>query len=210
MRTAVQITLATIIAVIGLSSCLSLDVTLSLREDSSDLTFVYTIARSVWDLGVFDEGSPERAIPVSERDARETAGLHDGVSLEEYRISESPETVEVRVVYRTDSEEALAALWGAVGGSRLSLDRDAGTLTVPITAGTGPLDNDQRELIAGGFEGYHVSLSVVPPARTTATVVERPPFGEVVTEDRNARWSAPMSTLMTAEGPVSVSVSWTQ
>jgi hypothetical protein len=169
----------------------------------------YTIPRAIWDLGVFDHSSPERAIPVSERDARETAGLYDDVILEDYRIDEGDAEVVITAAYRVGSPESLAALWGWSDGGSLRLDHAAGTLTVPLAGGVDPVDSHQRELIAETFRGRHFSLALTAPG-----TVQLEPLGGIngaVTrprDDATVRWEAPMGDILLSREDLALQARW--
>ena len=207
-RTAIRV-LLTILMVGALSSCLSTEASIDFSGDRTQLSLVYTIPRSVWDLGVFDEGSPERAIPVSERDARETAGLYDDVDLVRYTLRRGDDAVTIETIYRVESDDSLAALWGTIGSGHLVIDRERGAITVPIGAGIGSVDGDQRQLIADTFRDQTFSLELRAPAAIQGEPPQRP-SGTVIDNGSTSifQWEVPMADLMLAEEPSEVRARW--
>ncbi|MFA7568033.1 MAG: hypothetical protein WCY01_13485, partial [Alkalispirochaeta sp.] len=106
-----------ITVVFGLSSCLTTEVELDLRRQNDlRLTLVYHMPLTLWQFGVFDDESSERAVPVSRRDAEETAVLHDDVTLERYSLEERNEEAVITVVYHSKTPAGIAAVWGDVAG----------------------------------------------------------------------------------------------
>jgi hypothetical protein len=199
-----------VIAALTLTSCLSTDVSLDLRDpDTTRMEIVYTIPQAIWELGVFDHASPERAIPVSERDARETAGLYDDVSLEGYRLDEEDDHVVITVTYLIGSPESLAAIWGSSERGSLLLDGEAGTLSVPLAGGVEAVDAQQRELIIEAFRDRHFSLTVTAPG---AVEIQSP--GDVdaaVSRPRGAttvRWEASMGDLLLSRDDLTLIARW--
>lgn len=127
---------AVLLLVLLLSGCLSIDVTVDVtRQESVDVTFRYIINRETWDLGTFDDDASERAIPVSRRDAEESALLHDGLELLDWRLDETEAVATITTVYRAHSSEALAALWGGAGGGRAEWDPSRRRLVLPVVSG---------------------------------------------------------------------------
>jgi hypothetical protein len=199
-----------VIATLTLTSCLSTDVSLDLRNrDTTRMEIVYTIPQAIWELGVFDHASPERAIPVSERDVRETAGLYDDVTLDRYHLDQRDDHVIVTVVYLVGSPESLAALWGWSDSPSLVLDHEGGMIAVPLTGGVETVDSQQRELIVETFRGRHFSLSVIAPG----AVELEPPRGVSGTVHRprdtgTARWEIPMGDLLLADDQIVLQARW--
>lgn len=199
-----------VIATLTLTSCLSTDVSLDVRDpDSTRMEIVYTIPQAVWDLGVFDHASPERAIPVSERDARETAGLYADVTLERYTLDTRDDQVVVSVTYVVDSPESLSALWGWSDTGSLVLDHAAGTVSVPLSAAVETVDPQQRELIAETFRDRHFSLTVIAPGPVT---FEAPPGVDGTLSrprnDETARWEGPMGEILLNDHDVTLRARW--
>jgi hypothetical protein len=182
---------------------------LDLRDPAvSQLAITYRMPRSLWDLGVFDEASPERAIPVSERDARETAGLYADVELESYDLHLRDELVTVEVVYSAGSAQSLSALWGRNGASGLELDHAAGSVEIPIARATGPVDQEQRELITEAFRGQHFSLRVRTPGPAELNPPSTIPGAIEESGEEDLQWRADMADLLLQTEDPTVVVQW--
>lgn len=149
------------------AGCLSTEVSLTLAETGGTLEIRYIIPAELWTTGVFDEDSPERMLPVSERDARETANLYADVELLQYRLRSVDEMIHIETRYRSASDASLSALWGSVGTGWLSIDRAAGELLMPVGGGVGPTEPVQAELLSDLFSGQTARFSVDLSALTT-------------------------------------------
>ncbi|MFW5693888.1 MAG: hypothetical protein ACOCYB_01875 [Alkalispirochaeta sp.] len=198
------------VVILMLSSCLSTEVSIDVSDEQDiRLDLVYTIPRAVWELGVFDSTSPERAIPISERDARETAALYPDVTLVDHTLRQDGEIVAVSIEYSVGSAESLADLWGWAGESRLEFDPDSGVLRIPVHGAQGPVDREQRELIDEVFRDQEFSLTVRAPARVDTTGPELPDAAwDQDTVDNTATWTAPMGPLVLYDRSAFVEVRW--
>ncbi len=191
------IVVVTITAVLS-TACLSTNVSLDVRNpERIELAIDYEMPRSIWELGVFDQDSPERPIPVSLRDARETAGLYDDVELTDHSIDTGDERVSVTTRYRVGSVESLASIWGGIEGRALEFDPDTGELSIPLARGLAEADEEQRTLIADAFRGEQFSIRIrgTEPMEVVVAEVE----GARLESDRRGRdlmWSVPMATLL--------------
>ena len=198
-----------VVIVLSLSSCLSTEVDLDLRDPTvSRLAITYRMPRSLWDLGVFDEASPERAIPVSERDARETAGLYADVELESYELQQGEELVTVTVAYSAGSAQSLAALWGRNGATGLDLDYGAGYIEIPVAQATGPVDEEQRNLITEAFRGQYFDLRVRTPAPAELNSPSMVPGTVERNGETDLQWRANMAELLLQTQAPTVTVQW--
>ncbi|MFW5827010.1 MAG: hypothetical protein ACOCU4_02900 [Alkalispirochaeta sp.] len=199
--------------VFALSSCLTTEVSIDFRDSEEiGLQLVYTIPPEVWELGVFDATSPERAIPISARDAREAANLYDDVTLVEHHVREETDAVTVRIEYAIGSPESLADLWGWGGENRLQFDPESGRLQIPVNGDAVAVDSEQRELIREVFRDQQFRLTLRAPAEITTagpelsdssweqgragdTAIWSAPMGQLLLHDRNAvveaRWEVP-------------------
>lgn len=194
-----------LVVALTFTSCLSTAVTFDVSDTRTTLRFAHTIERAVWDLGVFDAQSPERAIPVSERDAEETAGLYRDVDLTAYDIEVGADTVRVEVEYTVGSAESLAGLWGEMGGRRLSLSETG--IRIPLAAGVGTVDEDQRSLIEEMFRDQVLQVQVRAPGSVTSADAGDVPVS--TTEDRGGiELTMPMGDLMTAPNATVLTVDW--
>lgn len=201
--------------VLALTSCLSTEVELDLRnQDELILDLTYRMPIGLWEFGVFDDDSPERAIPVSRRDAEETAILSEDVTLVSYTLREEAERAVVHVVYRAESVRGLQDLWGQVAGTPLDVAFESGQLVLPISS-DGPdegVDPHQRDLIADVFAGEVFSVTILTPGSITAVEFPRFAGAEDVqdTEDRRIVWRAPMGALLSAETAAGIRLQWEQ
>lgn len=173
---------ALILILLSLASCLSVEMEVDLRQDGDyQLTMRYTMSRDLWELGVFDEDSPERAVPVSRRDAEETALRYEDVTLSDYEQRTTADDVEITAVYRVGTPDSLQALWGSAGGTPMRFDPEEGVIIIPLSAGTEELDPVQRDMFSSIFDNRHARLTVIPPGeilRTTITGLSPETVGE--------------------------------
>jgi hypothetical protein len=200
-------------AALLLTSCLTTEVDIDLRTHNDlRLTLVYRMPLSLWQFGVFDEDSQERAIPVSRRDAEETAILHPQVTLETYSLDESGDDAVITVVYRAASTEGLQALWGEVAGEPMDLSLDGRRLVLPLTEGLGETtaDPQQQELIGQVFLDRHFRVTVHTPDETKEAVYPDIPAGEIlpVSGEATVSWEAPMAEILTARAGQNIAVEW--
>lgn len=204
-----------IVLLIGglLTSCLSTEVELDLTNaDEIVLDLTYRMPLSLWQFGVFDEESPERTIPVSRRDAEETATRLEGVTLERYTLEESDEAAVIRAVYTADSVEALRGLWGRVAGKELALSFEDGTLELPISDAIpqDEIDPQQRAVIEEVFTGHTFAVSVITPGAIVDASYPNVPEETVETTDSpsNLRWTAPMASIFSTSEVRSITIGW--
>ena len=175
------------------------------------MSLTYEMPISLWRFGVFDEESPERSIPVSRRDAEETATLYEDVTLETYDLTERGDVAVIHVVYEAGTIESLQGLWGRAAGSRLELSYEMRTLTLPLNEGapTEGIDPRQRDLIAEVLGGEEFSVAVHTPGAVRS--IAFPEIPDYAVEDIGSggfRWSAPMAALLLAEGPNVIELRW--
>ncbi|HKK48747.1 MAG TPA: hypothetical protein VJ932_06590 [Alkalispirochaeta sp.] len=193
-----------------LSSCLSTDVSIDFRDDGEiGLHTVYTMPKAVWELGVFDSTSPERAIPISARDARETANLYADVTLVDHTVREAGDQVTVEIMYSIGSAESLADLWGWAGEHRLEFEPETGFLRIPVNGERVPVDEDQRELIREVFRNQQFTLTLSAPGELNTTGPELPDASLTEESDTNtATWSAPLGSLLLHEDSAFIEARW--
>jgi hypothetical protein len=194
------------------TSCLTTRVDLDLRSDDRlILSLTYEMPISLWQFGVFDEESPERSIPVSRRDAEETATLYEDVTLETYELVEKDDVAVIHVVYHAGTVESLQGLWGRVAGAELELSFETGTLTLPLNEGVpeGGVDPQQRDLITEVFEGEEFSVTVRTPGEVRPIAFpEIPGFTSDEPKSDEFQWSAPMAAILLAESPNVIELTW--
>lgn len=200
--------LATIAAFFG-TSCLSMEVEVDLQSSHHmDLALTYRLHSALWDLGVFDQESPERAVPVSRRDVEETALRHPGVTVEHYNVTRQDNTVVVEVRYRAADARGLAGIWGAAGGEPLTLSRNpAGNshLILPLTPEGAVPDDAQRQLLENVFRDQTMRVTVqLPAAATSATAGPL----EVLRDRSAVSVAAPLDRVLTAPESLKLEVRW--
>ena len=217
MKPVIRVLLLSLV-VVALTSCLSTEVELDLRNrEELILDLTYRMPLSLWEFGVFDEESPERAIPVSRRDAEETAVLYEDVTLVSYTLREDGDRAVVHVVYRAESVSGLQGLWGRVAGSPLDLSFETGRLQLPLSSGgpEGGIDPQQRELINEVFDGERFSVTIRTPQPITHA--ELPQLDGTQTarsenaqneDDRRVVWQAPMGVLLSSVTPTQLALEW--
>lgn len=211
MKTLLRTVLLGLLALIT-TSCLSTKVELDLRtSDRLVLSLTYEMPISLWQFGVFDDESPERSIPVSRRDAEETATLYEDVTLETYNLTEKDDVAVIHVVYHAETIESLQGLWGRVAGTPLDLSFEPGALSLPLNEGVPPggVDPQQRDLINQVFQGEEFSITVrTPGAVRPIAFPEIPEYTSGEGDSDQFQWSAPMSALLLAEGPNVIELQW--
>jgi hypothetical protein len=202
-----------ITVVFGLSSCLTTEVELDLRRQNDlRLTLVYHMPLTLWQFGVFDDESSERAVPVSRRDAEETAVLHDDVTLERYSLEERNEEAVITVVYHSKTPAGIAAVWGDVAGQFPDLSFETETLVLPLTPGLGDAgaDADQKQLMDEVFADQFFQVSLRLPDEVVSG--EYPDIAgsetETSSDGRTVIWRTPMAALLTAGADQLISVAW--
>lgn len=206
-----------------LAGCLSTEVELSLAEAGGSLSIIYVIPAELWNMGTFDEASPERAFPVSERDARETAALYPDVQLSRYQLRSVNESIQVEMEYRAESDDSLSRLWGSLGTGWLVIDREAAQLTLPVGGGVGETDQEQadllRDLFAGHSATFQFDLSAVVSGSDSAELLvleggSSSGSGEPasVQSGRNGTGSVrlPMERIVTTREPLAIRARWAQ
>ncbi|SIP98430.1 hypothetical protein SAMN05920897_10291 [Alkalispirochaeta americana] len=205
-----------VVLTVSLASCLSVETELDLRRgDDLGLVLRYRINPAMWDLGVFDPDSPERAIPVSRRDVEETAGLYPDVRVAHYSIDRTSEAVIVEVQYRAGSVESLKGLWGTAGGAPLvffsSSDAPSGSgVRIPLATGPEESDPEQQALLEGLFAGQRARVTVYAPekiSRSTAPEFSGSSF-ETTTEGSVFSLVVAMHSLVTHPGTGWVELEW--
>lgn len=192
------------------SSCLSLEAEFDLRRPGqTDLTIHYHLHESLWELGVFDENSPERAVPVSRRDAEETALRYRDVTLQDHRVLREGERVTVTVRYRAGSTESLQGLWGEAGGGPLTVRGDGRGITIPLAAQSSPVEANQRELFDTILRNEFARITVLAPetVRSGSAGGAGVP-GEEERAGNRYTFTVPMADLLAAPQPFSLEVEW--
>lgn len=202
-----RVILLTLGASVLLGSCLSLEVTIDISDPTEYLlTYRYHVSSEVWRLGVFDEDSPERAIPISRRDAEETALLHPGVRLVRHEVSESTDRTVVEIEYAIESPDALAAVWAGDSPGAPRLEVTDGTIRLPLALGGTEPDELQRDLIARAFAGESLSVTVVAPG--PIETIDAGSGGESEIDGRSATYSRGFADLLSDPDGAWLTMSW--
>ncbi len=203
-------TLLLAVSAMSLTSCLSLETELDLRrEDALVLTMRYTVDRALWELGVFDEESQERAVPVSRRDAEETALRYSDVTLEEYRLEDKGEEVTVSVRYRAETVESLRALWGTAAGTPIAFQAGYRGVSIPLATGPESVDPEQRAFIHDLFRDRHLRITVITPGPIEHVALTAPESDRQEQREGN-RYSltVPLAELLTFTGTSEIVLDW--
>ncbi|MGM0673203.1 MAG: hypothetical protein ACQETQ_00770 [Spirochaetota bacterium] len=187
--------------VLGLSGCIDLETHIELNEDQSGrLTVSYAIDTELWELGVFDEESSVRAVPVSRKDFDRSARRVEGIELVSYSRStgsgsSGDEVTEVEAVLRFSDLEALNELY-APGQSLISISEDGGERVYTQKLLPDQMQRvEDEELLESYFDGYEVSFEVETPESAVSTNL-----GELLERDRGAGVSFALTELLAAEG----------
>ena len=202
--------LSGVLILLLLSSCLSVEAEFDLsRTERMDLTLRYRMSRTLWELGVFDDTSPERAIPVSRRDAEETALRYPDVTLQMHRIEQEEEIVTVTVQYRAGSADSLQHLWGASGGGLLILREDSRGVSIPLAPQAPGVDQDQRDLLEHLLANQYARVTVLAPRdiRGSATM-GLGQSREEETQGNRYSLSVPLVDLVTSPQPAEITLEW--
>lgn len=194
-----------------LASCLSVEAEFDLRRDDRlSLTMVYRMSTALWELGVFDEGSQERAVPVSRRDAEETALRYEGVTLEEHAVTDDGETVAVTVKYQARTRDSLRKLWGSAGGSPLIFAEGSRSITIPLASGDSSMDREQRNLVRQVLADQTARVMVITPdpVRSAETTGGLQDGGDQHLQDNRFSVTVPLARLVTADQPGEIVLEW--
>lgn len=206
----VGIAAAVAFLVFPLASCLSLEAEIDLRNaEAMLLTMHYRVDGTLWELGVFDADSSERAVPVTRRDVEETALRYDDVTVELYRQESEEDTMRITVSYRVGSVESMEALWGHTGGGSLHFDPLSGLVEIPLAPGQDAITRDQREFLREIFAGRTMQLAVVTPftvSRADLTGFSTDDAEEPVVEGSRVRVELPLAELLSRSEQVSLVV----
>ena len=199
-----------VVPLLVLVSCLGVEAEFDLREtDRLGLTMRYRMTRSLWELGVFDEESQERSVPVSRRDAEETALRYTDVSLDRYDLEQTGEEVVITVRYVAGSVESLQGLWGNAGGSPIELSPDSGGIVIPLTPGVVEMDRQQRDLLRSIFADRDAVISVLTPRNIAdARVIGPVSTGEEQHGAARFDLTIPMGDLVTRSEATVLEVEW--
>lgn len=193
-----------------LVSCLTVEAEFDLREtDSYGLTMRYRMSRSLWELGVFDEESQERAVPVSRRDAEETALRYADVTLDRYDLDRSGEEIVISIRYTARSVESLQGLWGDAGGAPIEVSPGSGRIVIPLAPGVADMDQHQRDLLRSIFSDRNAVISVLTPRSITDFRLTGPASaGEEQREPTRLDLTFPMGDLVTGTEKTILQVDW--
>lgn len=193
-----------------LGSCLAVEAEFDLSDENAlELTMRYRMNSALWDLGVFDEDSPERAVPVARRDAQETALRYSDVTLEEYRLERTGEEVVIITRFRAGSMESLQRLWGDAAGAPIAIRTDPHGVTVPLVSASPPMDTEQRALFQEVFADRRARVTVHAPGEISdATVAGLALDDPGKYEGRRYELTVPMYDLLAGEDAVVLRLTW--
>lgn len=184
-----------------LAGCLSTDTSVTLRSDGSGtVELTYRIARSAWDTGVFDDSDVARPIPVARGEFEEAAVQIEGLELISHRVSETDESVTVDARLDFDAPDALRRLLGAETLD-ITTGPDGGSWRQVVAAGRGSRGASASAL-ARDLEPFTMTFILDPPGAVTAT------NGEMLRGGEAARFSIPLSDVVTASREIVWEVRW--
>ncbi|MFW6289186.1 MAG: hypothetical protein ACOC2Q_05340 [Spirochaetota bacterium] len=192
------ILLVTITAAL-LSGCLSTDTAITLREDGSgSIELVYTIDRSAWETGVFDDSDLARPVPVTRHEFEEAALLIEGLMLRSHRTSETDESVVVSARLDFASVDDLRRF---LGSESLEVDPEAGLWHQTIAQGRGS-GSPQAQSLAESLAGYELRFRLDPPRSVRST------NGEVIDAGAAAAFALPFAQIVETREPIEWEVRW--
>ena len=185
------------LAVLSLSACIDVATRVELNEDHSGRFAVsYTIDTELWELGVFDNESGVRAVPVSRADFDRTARRVSGIEVLSYSRSSSSdasgnEVTEIKAVLSFSDLEALNAVY-APGQSLISIAEDGQEEVYTQRLLPERMQSvENTEFLESYVEGYTVSFEVETPNRAISTN-----RGALLERDRGAGVSFGMPELL--------------
>ncbi len=191
--------LAVFVLGVSLSSCLSTETTVTLRENGSGtVDFVYRIDREAWETGVFDDSDAARPIPVGRRDFDRAVLQIDGLRLRSHRISRGDDLVTVSARIDFAHLDALRALLGAVS-LEVRLSEEDGLWRQVVAEGRGA---PQAQELARSLEGYELRFELRPPRPVVSA------GGQTVAGARAASFTVPLSEVAAATEPIIWEVRW--
>jgi hypothetical protein len=185
------------------TSCLSIDLSVTVQNaDRIDVTVRYSVDRNLYDLGVFDENTPYRTVPITRDDAQRIAVRTDGATLQSYESRTEGNRTTVSVTYRVSGVEGFEQLFGGTDLARIEFTDSGGTLSFTASPGNADLKADERDLLEQLFGDEQAVLTVRTP-QSIKSLANGERSGE-----RNATFSTPMSRLMQSSEPVIWQVRW--
>lgn len=164
MRRGLAFLTVTLITLLLLSGCLSVEAHISMEDGARGrLTYRYTISRELLDAEVFDVESENWPIPVARRDFELLDHALPEAQLVDYSREDREETSVVTATYSFDSLEALARLLSA----RDSLELEAGGrgLRIPLSpGGVSELGDGERSFLESYLEGGSITYRIDTPS----------------------------------------------
>ncbi len=145
------------------TGCLSIETHISFEDrESGTITNVYRIDRDYLVDDAVASPSGELPLPASEADARSTARLVDGLSLEAYTRSQDGDREVIEVTFRFASIGALNGVYGAYAGDE-PIIFDGDIYRQRISEGVNDAPTDEAAELLGFFVGederIHFSVS---------------------------------------------------
>ncbi len=188
------------------SGCIDLTADMELNTDGSGiLRMEYRLARELYEMGVFDQGSSYVPVPLHEEDFRSVETRTEGLSLDRYRIERNDVEVRIRTRIAFEDLDALNNYYSP-GEERIRLETigNQRRLTVDLHPGaTGPVDDQTREFAESYLKDFAIRIAVEAPANIQS--FDGFDGGE---SSRKAQISLPLSRLFTGDARQSVSLEW--
>jgi hypothetical protein len=186
------------VVVLAFGSCLDIETRIELEDDNTGrLTVEYVVENDLWDLGIFDEESSVRAVPLSERDFRRAARRVEGAELLEYSSSRNEETTQIRAVLSFSSLEALSGLY-ADGAYAVEIrsDGNGSVYRQEIRSGEEYRIEDTA-FLETYLEDYTLSFTIEAPRDVTSSNM-----GTVVESGREVELSLSLTDYLTDTEPM--------
>lgn len=195
------------ITVAFLSSCISIDSRLTIRENGSGtLQLIYRVSQLVANLGLPSTGKSAIPLPITRSDFERSLGASGGkVRLVRFDRSENEKDITVRIALSFDSMEALRAVdafqeadlkWGSEGSLRTFSQVVARTLTPP-------LNEDSRRMLETLFDGYEMSYVLEVPRP-----IQDAPLGTLSADKKTLTYSAKIQDIMSTPQDLVMSARW--
>lgn len=196
-------TLCIVAATALLLGCLSVETVLHIDADGSGtIELTYRIDREAYNLGVFDQDSSIRPLPVTRADFTRAATHTDGIALDRYGIEDDQELGQVIVRARIafDSIRALNEFY-APGATPFSLAAGGGRthFTQLLIPGGGAPDSS----LADDLERYTLTFSINAPA----TIVTAS-FGDVAENGHSVTAHVTLAEIASRQTPLIWEVEW--
>jgi len=184
------------------SSCIGIDAdALPAADGSVELTLAYTVSAAVDELGKLGANADYLPLPVGRNDL-ELAASRAGGELRSWSREDGAESFAIKASLRFPSVASFAAFLDPAGeGAAYAEAGGRSTLTIRLSEGFDPADDDMLEFVKLAFADYAVNLRITAPRTPTAT-------GGLALSGRVATFSMKAADLYASNSPVTISLSW--